>query len=98
MIKIELSREGLEINMSGIEPIVYAEAGFVLNRLYLRLRKSSGEELAKRMIRDLAENCILSDAEQKEKHQRNKDTPEGRLASELINKFFGGGKDEADRL
>lgn len=27
MIKIELSREGLEINVSGIELIVYAEAG-----------------------------------------------------------------------
>ena len=98
MIKVELSKEGLEINVSGIEPIVYAEAGFVLNRLYLRLRKSSGEESAKKMIRDLAEISILSDAEQKEKHQRNKDTPEGRLASELINKFFGGGEDEADRL
>lgn len=98
MIKIELSREGLEINVSGIEPIVYAEAGFMLSQLYRCLRKSSGEESAKKMIRDLAENCILSDAEQKEKHQRNKDTPEGRAASELINKFFGGGEDEADRL
>ena len=34
----------------------------------------------------------------KERHQRNKDTPEGREASELINKFFGGSTDEADRL
>ena len=92
MIKIELSREGLEINVSGIEPIVYAEAGFMLSQLYRCLRKSSGEESAKKMIRDLAENCILSDAEQKEKHQRNKDTPEGRAASELINKFFGGAR------
>lgn len=96
MIKVELSKEGLEINMSGIEPIVYAEAGFVLNQLYSCLRKSSGEESAKRMIRDLAENCILSDAEQKEKHQRSKDTPEGRAASEFIAKFFRGGADEAD--
>lgn len=96
MIKVELSREGLEIDMSGIGPIVYAEAGFMLNQLYSCLRKSSGEESAKKMIRDLAENSILSDAEQKERHQGNKDAPEGRAASEFIAKFFRGGADEAD--
>ena len=38
----------------------------MLRQLYRCLRKSSGEESAKKMIRGLAENCILSDAEQKE--------------------------------
>ena len=83
MIKVELSREGLEIDMSGIEPIVYAEAGFVLQHLYDYLRAKEGDECAKQQIRDLAESCILSDAEQKEKYQRSKDTPEGRAASEF---------------
>ena len=48
MIKIELSREGLEIDMSGIEPIVYAEAGFMLRQLYRCLRKSSGRRISEK--------------------------------------------------
>lgn len=90
MIKIEMLKGGTKIEMTGLEPILFAEAGIMLRELYSGLKKNNGEESAKKMIRNLAENCILSDAEQAEKYEKRKDTPVGKIATEFLNALFGG--------
>ena len=96
MIKVDLSKAGLRIEVNGPEPIVCAEAEFMLKSLYSSLKEINGEESAKEMIRDLAENCLLSDAEQEAKHQKNKDTFASKMTSEFLKALFGGEADETD--
>lgn len=48
MIKIEMLKGGTKIEMTGLEPILFAEAGIMLRELYSGLKKNNGEESAKK--------------------------------------------------
>ena len=96
MIKVELLKKGLEINIKGMGPIVYAEAGIMLNRLYHNIAENVGKEAAKRMIRDLAEHAVMSDEERHNMAKKFEGTYAKKMATEFVKEAFGVKEDEAD--
>lgn len=75
MIKIEINKEEVQVQIEGLSIIVYSEMGNVNKRFYEVLKEAHGEEKAKELMRRMLEICFLTDEEsekQKERIRREK--------------------------
>ena len=75
MIKIEINKEGAQIQIEGVSITVYSEMGIVIKRFYEVLKEGHGEEMAKELMRRMLEKSFLTDEEsekQKERIRREK--------------------------
>ena len=75
MIKIEINKEGAQVQIEGISITVYSEMGIVNKRFYEALKEAYGEEKAKELMRRMLEISFLTDEEsekQKERIRREK--------------------------
>lgn len=100
MIKIEIDARTRkdEFEASGIEPILYAEAGMAIMLIYRTFRQNRPEKIAKKMMRNLVEKSFLTDEEIKEAVQkREKEEPELDEVTEELLKFIRSGEKEEAR-
>ena len=75
MIKIEINKEGAQIQIEGVSITVYSEMGIVIKRFYEVLKEAQGEEKANELMRRMLEVSFLTDEEsekQKERIRREK--------------------------
>lgn len=76
MIKIEINKEGAQIQIEGVSITVYSEMGMVNKRFYEVLKEAYGEEKAKELMRRMLEISFLTDEEnEKEKERIRREKP-----------------------
>ena len=76
MIKIEINKEGAQVQIERGSIIVYSEMGTVNKRFYEVLKEAHGEEKAKELMRRMLEISFLTDEEsEKEKERIRRDKP-----------------------
>lgn len=76
MIKIEINKEGAQVQIEGVSITVYSEMGIVNKRFYEVLKEAHGEEKAKELMRKMLEICFLTDEEsEKEKERIRREKP-----------------------
>lgn len=76
MIKIEINKEGAQVQIERGSIIVYSEMGTVNKRFYEVLKEAHGEEKAKELMRRMLEISFLTDEEsEKEKERIRREKP-----------------------
>lgn len=76
MIKIEINKEGAQVQIEGVLITVYGEMEIVNKRFYEVLKEAHGEEKTKGLMRKMLEICFLTDEEsEKEKERIRREKP-----------------------
>lgn len=70
MIKIEINKEGAQVQIKGRSITVYSEMGIVNKRFYKVLKEAYGEEKAKELMRRMLEVSFLTDEESEKRRER----------------------------
>ncbi len=95
MIKVNIAKAGVEIEIKGSEPTIVAEATILMKRFYKVLRDNHGDEGAKKIITHLCNNVSMEPGEASRKwEERKKEDPFAAwMAEETIRQIFGGESD-----
>ena len=95
MIKVNIAKARVEIEINGSEPTIVAEVTILMKRLYKVLRDNHGDEGAKKLITHL---CNGASMKPEEAHriwdERKKEDPfYAWMAEEMARRVFGGKSD-----
>ena len=63
MIKVNIAKTGVEIEIKGSEPVIVAEVTILMKRFYKVLRDNHGDEGAKKIITHLCDGASMKPEE-----------------------------------
>lgn len=95
MIKVNIAKTGVEIEIKGSEPVIVAEVAILMKRFYKVLRDNHGDEGAKKLITHLCDEVSMEPEEASRKwEERKKEDPFAAwMTEETIRQIFGGESD-----
>lgn len=95
MIKVNIAKTRVEIEIKGSQPTIIAEATIFMKRFYEVLRDNHGDEKAKKFITHLCNNVSTEPEEASRKwEERKKEDPFAAwMAEEMARQIFGGKSD-----
>ena len=95
MIKVNIAKAGVEIEIKGSELAIVAEVTILMEQLYKVLRDNHGDEGAKKLITHLCDRVSMEpeEASRKWEDQKKEDPFYAWMAEEMARRVFGGKSD-----